>query len=205
MVESRNKPYQDKQLLILLFIPLFLLIIFLIFFVPFIACLKYVAPIPTTQNLKVLGISNFDLSSSKTQVKDSEKFNYTTTLTSDSTPIVNATLVFQLSGQGSIGDIQSPPLLGTCNKVTDLKATCSNISLLPNETLTWIVYTTPSSKCSQVTPNSLTMLVTLTTSTDRKEATSIVNCVSGQAQQSSSTSQSSAGGSVTNVTNITYT
>src|SRR5260221_2660073 len=129
MAQNQNHRRQKMLLPILIAIPI-LVALFLLLFNYFLnSCLS------AASKNSVLGATSFDVSASKTQILDNETFNYVATITTDATPAINASLAFTLSGEGRMID----PIVinggtGLCNRTTDLKAVCTDVILMPNQT-----------------------------------------------------------------------
>jgi uncharacterized membrane protein YgcG len=146
----------------------------------------------------VLGVSTFDLTASKTQIKNNETVTYTAKVVTDDSDVaaVTGTIVFNLAGEGRIGEeIEGP---GLCVQVSELRATCTAVNLLPSRTLTWEVPVTSKSTCSESATPTLTMVATFSAgglSPEVSEDTAIVTCASTSTGSSSSSSSSSSSGS----------
>lgn len=131
---------------------------------------------------EVLGVSTFDLSASKTKILDNETVTYTATAVTDSdnTGVVTGTIVFNLTGEGRIGEnIEGP---GVCVRVSELRATCTAVNVPSSKTLVWKVPVTSKSTCSQSATPTLTMVATLGTTgvaSQTSEDTAVVTCTNG--------------------------
>ncbi len=135
----------------------------------------------------VLGVSTFSSASSKNPVVNGETFNFVATIVGDQAGVLNATVLFNLTGQGVINStIQGP---GACTKITDTTAACNNVDIDPNQTINWVVPVTANANCA---PSSISLQTRLVATLVSSTSTTSVNCVASQP------SATTSGGTATN-------
>ncbi len=149
-----------------------------------------------TKNASVLGVSSFDTSAAKTRILDNETVLFTTTATTDNgvLGIVNGTIVFNLTGEGRMGETIDGP--GLCTRVSELRAVCTAVNVPSSETVAWRVPVTSKSTCSQSATPTITMVATLSSLgvvPETSEDTAIVTCDTA----SSTTGGTTTGGNTT--------
>ncbi len=160
---------------------LILLILLLGFY--FENCLKKELSMVSNQEA-VLGVSTFSSSASKNPVNNHETFNFKTTIVGDQAGVLNATVLFDLTGPGVIGsNIQGP---GVCVKITDTTGACNNVNIDPNETIVWTVPITAAANCSEQSPASLTLQTRLAATLVTSTSTATANCVANQPSSTTS-------------------
>lgn len=143
-------------------------------------CLKKQLSLAGSEN--VLGVSTFSSSPSKNPVVNGETFNFAATVVGDQAGVLNATVLFSLTGQGVINSNIGGP--GACVKVTDTTAACNNVNIDPNETITWTVPVTASGSCA---PSTLTLQTRLVATVVTSTSTATANCVASQPSATTST------------------
>jgi len=146
-------------------------------------------------NVTVLGVSNFSTSVSPNPAVDGSGVVFTANAAADSSGIANATIKFDLSGQGAIdNNIHGP---GVCLKVTDATAVCNNVNIEANQTASWTIPVTVNSNCSKSSPASLSFQAQMIAPVGTFTSTAGVNCIASSNQGSTPIPTSSSGGNPT--------
>lgn len=155
-----------------------------------------------TTATSVLGITSLNIDATADQTTGGEVINFNVT-GDNSGPLNNALLTFNTVGKGTI---QSAPTgTGTCVKVSDTQATCTNINLLADDELEFVVPVLVNTTCGLTGGDTVGLSVDFDSeSTQDAKATASINCVAATsssgtppASSSSSSSSSSSGGTTT--------
>lgn len=145
MDKSQNHKF---PYLIFLVVPLVVIIVMLLMYLFLDMCMTDTSVYNKLSDKgDVMGVSSFSVDPSVSEVNGGDDFTYKTTITSDSTlGVLTTNIVFDLTGEGVIGaDIDGP---GLCQKVSDIRAVCTGVNILPEATLNWTLPVTANESCA---------------------------------------------------------
>jgi hypothetical protein len=158
-----------------------------------------IAAIPTPT--AVLGITNLAVDAEVDQTEGGEVVMFNV-LGDNTGPLSNGTVTFNTIGSGRI---QSAPTgSGLCVVTSETQATCTNVNLLDNEQLAFVVPVLADAVCGLMGDDSVGLAVDVDdiTTQDVQDATASgnVDCVAATTTSSSSSSSSSSSGGATTTT-----